>query len=134
MARKRQTKKQYAELIDNPQALFEGIQTVLWPNGVNEIWFKNAQGYGFRVHVSNGPAGMGITVSRFNCTPGLTISGNQADGEWTPFVGPDMAEVSLTQYKQDAYGQQFKKWYQADAGDRMTDDCKHPSELGMTAE
>lgn len=117
MARTKRTKKQYTELYNNPEALFTGVQTIMWPNGVPEIWFKNAQGYGFRVHVGNGPAGIGITVSRFVGTPGLSISGNTVEDD-APFIGPDMQEISLTQYKPDEKSQQFKKWYQSDAASR----------------
>jgi hypothetical protein len=118
MKRTKHTKKQYTELFDNPKALFQNVKTTLWPNGVPEIWFSNDQGYGFRVAVSNGPAGMGITISRFIGTPGLTISGNQADSGWSSFIGPDMQEVSLTQYKPDDQSQAFKRWYQSDASER----------------
>jgi hypothetical protein len=129
MKKPKRTKKQYTDLFINPQALFGEVETILWPNGVPEIWFKDKKGCGFRIQVSSGKAGLSLTVSRFVGTPALSMSGNQADTEWTPFVGPDMQEIGLTQYRADAYSQAFKQWYQADSESRET--LKHPDEMGM---
>jgi hypothetical protein len=126
----KRTKTAYAGLYDNPQALFPGVDMLMWPNGEPEIWFKDKRGYGFRVRVSSGPVGLGMTVSRFTATPGLTLNGNQNDGDMTCYSGPDMYEVSLTQYMPDEYSQAFRRWYQADMGEREHG-VKHPSEMGL---
>jgi hypothetical protein len=115
---KRRTKKQYTDLHDNPESLFgAGVQTILWPSGVPEIWFKDKEGRGFKVCVSSGPAGFSIRMSPFIGSPALTVSGNKT-GDWAGFSGPDLVEATLTQYKADEKSQAFKAWYQSDASER----------------
>jgi hypothetical protein len=109
---KRRLKKSYTELFDNPAALWPDCKVTLWPNGVPEIWLQNKAGTrGVRITAGEGPSGFGITITRFTCTPPLTVNGN-LDGEWMePFHGGDAYEVTLCQYNGDEHSQQFKKWY-----------------------
>lgn len=110
MKLRRRTKKAYMELFDNREHLFEGVETLLWPNGEPEIWFKTGDGLGFRLRVSNGPAGLGITINRFAGGVPVTVTGNMPpDDEIAP--QRDQTEVSICQYRSDARSQAFKRWY-----------------------
>jgi hypothetical protein len=97
---RRRTLKKYETLYRDRTSLFPNVETVLWPNGKPEIWFKTPDGLGFRVRVSNGPAGLGVNVQSFVGTP------NMSDA-----YGNDDFDVELCQYRQDARSQAFKRWY-----------------------
>lgn len=97
---RRRTIKRYSDLYRDPAGLFPGVETVLFPNGEPEIWFKTADGMGFRVTVSNGPHGLGIEARSFVGTPNLT-----------PEDGAESFAVSTTQYRQTETAQAYKRWY-----------------------
>lgn len=97
---RRRTLKRYSELYHQPASLFPQVETVLFPNGQPEIWFKTADGLGFKVTVSNGPHGLGIEARSFIGTPNLTPEG-----------GAESFTVSATQYRQNEKAQAFKRWY-----------------------
>jgi hypothetical protein len=97
---RRRTLKRYTELYHQPSSLFPGVETVVFPDGKPEIWFKTADGLGFRVTVSNGPHGLGIEARSFVGTPNLT-----------PEDGQESFSVTATQYRQSAKAQAYKRWY-----------------------
>ncbi len=110
MKLRRRTKVSYTRLFDQPEMLFEGVETTLWPNGEPEIWFKTGDGLGFRLRVSNGPAGLGITINRFAGGVPVTVTGNvPPDDEIAP--QRDQTEVTICQYRGDERSQAFKRWY-----------------------
>lgn len=112
MSRTRRTKKRYTDLFVNPKALFDGVETVLWPNGEPEIWFKADNGrLRISVRASLGPAGLSVLVRKHVATDELTASGNHSDG--SPITIDDVWELSLTQYRQTPAAQAFKAWYQS---------------------
>lgn len=67
------------------------------------------------IEISNGPAGLAVTVRKTNpWGPDISYSlidrgDNGADGQ---LAGDAYLEVELVQYRQDAYNQAFKAWYQ----------------------
>lgn len=71
MTRNRSTKAAYARLFDDRESLFPGVETLLFPNGASEIWFRTEDGLGVRVRASNGRAGLGVEVSHFVGTPAI---------------------------------------------------------------
>lgn len=119
--RPKRTKKRYAELHDNPQALFEGVETIVFPNGENEIWFKDDRGHGFKVVASRGPAGLGLRVSRF--VGGAPIHARLFDKDYAMGRFPEAIEAELTQYNPTDHARDFAAWYDADAAGR---EGKHP--------
>lgn len=129
---KRRTKKQYTDLFDNPQLLKRqnagDCQVILFPNGENELWVKDSNGYGFRISFGAGPAGIGVIVERFTCGPALTVSGNTV-GEKSGF-SIDASYVEITQHFNDEYSQKHKEWSASDVIDGKHS-VKHPSELGI---
>jgi hypothetical protein len=130
---KRRTLKAYRKLYADPTALFDGCSVTLFPNGEREIWIKDAadRGYGFRIRASMGPAGLGLQVDRFSLGRPITPAGNETIAEdWKPYAGPDLDNVSLTQYGFDERSQAFKAWYQATPEERIAGGIKHPD---MTA-
>ena len=106
---KRRTKKQYAELYDNPGALFKGCKVMLWPNGEPEIWINGGR-HSVRIKASVGPAGMSVTIGRFVGGMPLSVSGNLTEG-CKPLGMLNCEEVSVTQYNDDEHSQAFKRWY-----------------------
>lgn len=129
--RKKRTLKRYADLFRDPSALFgPNTETVLFPNGENEIWLKDDRGFGVRITASRGDAGFGVTVQKFVGGTPLTLNGNTAK-DWEPYAGPDMQEVTITQYLGDERSQQFKRWYRDEinpaTGERWAfPDAAHP--------
>ena len=121
MARKRnkRTKTAYAELFDNPSALFQDAEVLLWPNGVPEIWIRSKDGRkGFRITAGQGNAGFALTIGKFALSAPMTVGGNlQKDME--VFHAGDAYEVSLCQYNDDELSQAFKRWYHH-TGDEAT--------------
>ena len=106
MARRR-TLKRYVELYRNPQAMYPGnaigahgpVSVTLYPNGEPEIWIQTPDGLGVRIHAGNGPAGLGLQISRFVGTPDVDSLPDALGG------------VELCQYRQDARSQAFRRWY-----------------------
>lgn len=116
MRRRKGTLKRYADLYRDPGSLFQGVETLIFPNGEPEIWFRTAAGHGFRLKVSWGPAGLAATLSRHTLTPGFTIAGNDHGSPWEPFArDPEACEVTITQYDRDDWAQAFRRWYGAPA-------------------
>lgn len=120
MARQKRTKKRYKDLFENPADLVCGsggsngdAGTILFPNGEREIWFKHygKRTIGMSVRFSAGPAGISVTIQRFTCSPGLTVSGNAENTYASLDVKEDAAEVVVTQYFDSDWAQTFKKWY-----------------------
>jgi hypothetical protein len=100
--------------------LFPNVRCIVAPNGSNEIWVKDAQGYGFALTLGSGKAGVSATIRKFTGAPAVSITGNKTgDMECLPQV--DMFEVSATVYRIDEYSQQFKRWYGADVEQREQD-------------
>jgi hypothetical protein len=105
----RRTKKQYADLYDNPGALFPGCKVMLWPNGQPEIWI-NGGTHSIRIKAAVGPAGMSLTVNRFVGGAPLSVTGNLfKDSE--PLGMLDCEEVAICQYNDDEHSKAFKAWY-----------------------
>lgn len=125
MARKR-TKKQYANLFDNPRALFHGgpddtgVSVTLWPNGEREIWLRDDNGRGgVRITASRGPVGMGIRISKFVGTGPLTVRAYGDDySDATNAPSFDAREIDMVFYDQTEKAQAFKRWYD---GERTAD-------------
>lgn len=119
MARKRRTKKAYAELYDDPTKLFKGCEVILFPNGEPEIWVKSTT-YPFHQVVvtgGRGPAGMGLHLRRSIGSAPLTVSGNLDDTEWNvhPPKGeqaPDYYQVEITQLDPSPFAQAHRAWYE----------------------
>lgn len=103
---RRRTLKRYIDLFRNPFSLFGNgpdngaVKTTLFPNGNKEIWCQTPDGLGVRIEVSNGPAGLGVTVRNFLFSSPLTCEGQ------------DDTEFSIVQYRQDERSQAFKRWIQ----------------------
>jgi hypothetical protein len=119
---KKRTKKDYDQLYRSPKHLFPptassaGVDTILFPNGQNEIWFKDEYGRHFTVVASSGPAGFSVTVKAgFNAS--ATLLGAKYPG-YECFDEDDVKEVTLCQYNQDEASQTFKAWYLADASNK----------------
>jgi len=111
MAKYRRTKKQYAELFDNPSALFNGAQVILWPNGQPEIWIRSADGNrAIKITARDGNAGLGLTISRFACSEPLTATGN-LHHDSAVANQQDFEEITVCQYRTDEQSQAFKRWY-----------------------
>jgi hypothetical protein len=120
----KRTKKDYDQLYRSPKHLFPptassaGVDTILFPNGQNEIWFKDEYGRHFTVVASSGPAGFSVTVKAgFNAS--ATLLGAKYPG-YECFDEDDVKEVTLCQYNQDEASQAFKAWYLADASNKET--------------
>lgn len=79
------------------------------PEGTGEIWIRDVRGHGFRIRTGAGPAGLGLTISRFVCGAPITLTGN-ADVTADVLPQRDACEVSLCQYNRDAWSQAFKQW------------------------
>lgn len=103
---RRRTLKRYENLYRDPTSLFPAsdgarqLETILFPNGENEIWLRTPDGLGVRIVASNGPHGLGVRVGSFVGTPKITAPDTQ-----------DEIEVELCQYRQDARSQAFRRWY-----------------------
>lgn len=124
---KKRTKAAYANLFDNPTALFEGVEVLLFPNGEREILIRDAKrGHAMRLKVSVGPAGMSLTVSRTTLGTPLSVIGNQ-EGDYEPIrLEGDAAELSITQYNGDGDSQAFKRWARATQFERRSQDLTRP--------
>jgi hypothetical protein len=114
MKRKR-TQALYTNLYKNPKALFPphassgGVDTILFPNGQNEIWFKSADGtLGFKMTVGNGPVGLGIHISAMIGTPKITMF--YADSEGKTQLADD-SYIDACQYYQTPMALDFKESY-----------------------
>ncbi len=85
------------DLYDNPERLFDGVRTILWPNGEPEIWFQTDDCLSVRLRVSNGSAGLMLTINRFAGGPPVTVTGNMPPDEE---IAPqrDQTEVTICQY------------------------------------
>lgn len=118
MKRRRRTKTAYAALFDNPKALFPSCETILFPNGEAQIWFRDDSNSKLllRVSASLGPAGLSVTIQRSTCGLPLTISGN-VGRDYAPLVVDDVREITVTQYRDTPAAQAFKRWYQSDCND-----------------
>lgn len=116
MARPKRTKKRYMELFDEPEKLFPGVKTTLFPNGDNEMWIRSPDGkHGFSIKASLGPAGLGLTIKTFVMGNDLTVrSYNHAYGDAHPTVS-DVREVNVTSYNTDPRSQAFSRWYDGQA-------------------
>jgi len=111
--------------------LFPSCKFTVAPNGQDEIWVKDAAGYGFSIRMSAAKAGIGVTLRKFAGASPLTATGNQHKTE-APIAQVDATEVSVTVYRNDEYSQQFKRWYSADSAGRATDATfRHPDEMGI---
>jgi hypothetical protein len=104
--RNKRTKKAYMELFDNPKALFDGVETIIFPNGQPEIWFKSDE-LGVRLKIGRGRAGMSITVYKLYATPNITVAASdESKGGWyeTPMV-------DACQYKEEKESLEFRDYY-----------------------
>lgn len=104
---RRRTKAQYARLFDDPTRLFPNVETILFPNGKPEIWFKARDGrLSICLEVSVGPYGMGINMRRHVGTEPITVfHGTNAYS--------DLEYAELCQYLPHPTSQRFKEHYAA---------------------
>lgn len=106
----RRTKAAYGRLHDDPTALFDSCEVILWPNGAPEIWIRSTDGRrSFRLTASDGPAGLAINVERSVGGAPLTVGGNLSPDYAVSNV-QDFATFSACQYRPDAWSQAFKAW------------------------
>lgn len=124
MSRRKRTLKLYETLYRNPLSLFPSngpttagdIETILFPNGENEIWIKDSKsGRGFRIRASNGPAGFALRVSTFG--KAATIADVIPDNESA--VGHDAVDFGLCIYNDDEKSQAFRARYVAKQTDAI---------------
>lgn len=104
--RNHRTKAAYAELHDDPSALFgPGTKTILFPNGEPVIWIKAADGIrGARITAGQGPAGFMVTVEPIG--PAADVFAD-SDAETVRSVS---RRVEVLQYHDDAWSQAFRLW------------------------
>jgi hypothetical protein len=116
MKHRRRTKKLYKDLHDNPTILFPGdtdksapIETILFPNGQDEIWLQAPDGrLGIAIQASIGPHGLGVRIRSFIGTPKISI---MAPTEGTL----EDSWVELCQYKPTPEANEYKAWYRKDS-------------------
>ena len=111
--------------------LFPSVQCTVAPNGENEIWVKDEQGYGFALKLSAGNAGVGATIRKFVGSSPVSVTGNLV-GDWEPIKMIDAVEVTTTVYRHDARSQAFKRWYAGDIDPDTKERVPHPDEVGKT--
>lgn len=130
---RKRTKRAYARLFDLPAYLFgRGTRTTIFPNGEREIWIANAEGtISFKIRASDGPAGLGITItSAVGTLPADAHVVRRSD--YVTQITSDVREVTFVAHYQDAYAQQFRKWYASDARDEHGNRVEpHPDVLGL---
>lgn len=127
MARIRRTKKQYADLFDNPDKLFPGCNVILFPNAEpGELYIISTDGArGFCVKAGDGPNGLRLEITRKNpVTPPMTVSGNNA-WENGPIAPIDASYLEIIEYRTTPYAKAFKTWSINPVNN------KHPRELGL---
>ena len=124
---KKRTKKAYENLYDHPTALFEGVEVLLWPNGIPEILIRDVKrGHCMRITASVGPAGMGLRVSRTTLGTPMSVAGNREGDYEVIRLDHDAVEIGITQYNGDEESQAFKRWYRASAEERAAQGIQRP--------
>lgn len=105
-------KDKHGELFDKPGMLFEGLEVVLFPNSRNEIWIGTPDGkVGVAITASMGPAGMGVTMRRFEHTRDMTVRSYNAKYEPAHDTAEGVREVATTIYNSDERSLAFARWY-----------------------
>lgn len=102
---------EWQELQNDPRSYFGDCELRLFPNGQKVIWIKGKYG-GFAITAGEGPAGLGIQVTRFVGAGPITISANSVDNKTS--LDFDASGVSLTIYHPDERSQAFKQWHAVD--------------------
>lgn len=94
--------------LDPPHASGGGAEVTIFPNGEREVWIKSPEGdLGFTLHVSHGPAGLGLRVTAHTGRPMVTVFG-ESNGEPADL---EDKHLELCQYRADSRSQSFKRWY-----------------------
>ena len=116
------TKKLLGELGSNLSSLWrrdatDGLpfKVIPFPNGqAGELWIKSADGsLGFSIRISEGKAGLSLTVRRFIGMEPMTVHSDHPDA--MRLGHHDVAEVSVCQYHSDERSLAFKRWYFGEA-------------------
>jgi hypothetical protein len=130
---RKRTKAAYARLFEQTNYLFgRGTRTTVFPNGQREIWISNADGTAhFSITAGDGPAGFSVSIkAAVGTLPAEAHVMTRPD--YITKITEDVREITFIAHYQDAYSQQFRKWYACDDRDEQhIKTVPHPDVLGL---